>query len=92
VSELQAALQHAEYMPIVEMPSTEDLDLEELDHIYPDTWGNISTVITDTIQTLIEKVSMTRKEIEPVRTYGINANQLLLRNVIAVHEVAGQAL
>lgn len=92
IEDMRDRLRQADFMPEIPYMVNKELDLDDLDTIFPETWINISDLIKDAVSIMKEKLADTRWAIEPVRVYGINANKFILSNMIGMQEYFGRKL
>ena len=66
-------------MPVLK-GSDEDYGYSDLNLIMPDTWNNISWVVSNSIEILRDTLYTTRKMLESLKSYSIDSNIDLIRD------------
>ena len=74
IEEMQAQLEVVEVIPESAM-TDEELGTEPLHSVMPDTWKNISWVIQNSVDLLLDRSVADARMIERVKIYAIEANR-----------------
>ena len=70
----------------------EELGLEKLNAVLPDTWQNISWVLQNSVRLLIERAKIDARAIEEIKAYTLRENQLSCENFMDFLEKGNEDL